>query len=79
MESISWIPYFTIFLPSILQSFAHRQGALNGNDNDDQKPEEITEPVKVEQSTKMESIGWIPYIRCFAIFPPGGDEARGRR
>lgn len=46
-------------------------GEADGNDNDSQKkPEEISEPVKVEQPTKIESMGWIPYIRRFAIFFP---------
>lgn len=40
------------------------------NVNDNPKPEEAAESVEIEPSIKMETLGWLPYIRRFSVFFP---------
>lgn len=54
-------------------------GEANGNKDDGQKPEEVSEPVKVEESTRMASMGWITYIRRFSVFLPSIWPAHNRK
>lgn len=49
------------------------------NVDDNPKPEEAAESVEMEQPTKMESLGWLPYVRRFEIFFPSIWPTNNRR